>query len=284
MAGSDAERYEAVIAELRAMLVDRDAKVEALSAQVDQLTRLLEETRRAGKRQAAPFSKGDPTPDPKTPGRKGGKAYGKRAGRAVPERADRELDAALASSCPDCGGIVVEDGVHEQWVCEVPKCEPVVTRFRVHVGRCTGCARRVQGRHPEQASDALGAAGVQLGPRAKAVAQFLHYQLGLSFARCADALRRMFGLSSSRAALCRAAEVTGKALARPLEEKGCGFAADATRLVADLHVIGRRGCESIARLFRGSCSGCSSSKSGSSLMTGRAAVFIRAHEHHDAAC
>ena len=54
---------------------------------------------------------------------------------------------------------------------------------------------------------------MQLGPRAKALAQFLHYQLGLSFARCADALSRMFGLSSSRAALCRAADVTGKALA-----------------------------------------------------------------------
>ena len=213
MAGSDAERYEAVIAELRALLVERDAKVEALSAQVGQLTRLLDEARRAGKRQAAPFSKGDPKPDPKTSGRKAGKAYGKRAGRAVPDRADRELDAPLPSSCPDCGGTVVGDGVHEQWVCEVPKCEPVVTRFHVHVGRCSGCARRVQGRHAEQASDALGAAGVQLGPRAKALAQFLHYQLGLSFARCADALSRMFGLSSSRAALCRAADVTGKALA-----------------------------------------------------------------------
>ena len=52
-------------------------------------------------------------------------------------------------------------------------------------------------------------AGVQLGPRAKATAQFLHYQLGLSLNRCRNALARMFGLTSSRAALCRAAEVTG---------------------------------------------------------------------------
>ena len=87
-----------------------------------------------------------------------------------------------------------------------------MTRFRVHVGRCAGCDRRVQGRHPEQTSDALGAAGVQLGPRAKATAQFLHYQLGLSLNRCRNALARMFGLTSSRAALCRAAEVTAAAL------------------------------------------------------------------------
>ena len=209
MAGSDTE----LIAELVARLAERDGRIEALAVQVEQLTKLLEEARRAGKRQAAPFSKGDPKPDPKTPGRKAGKAYGKRSGRAVPDRADRELDAPLPPACPDCGGRIVGDGMHDQWVCELPKCEPVVTRFRVHVGRCAGCDRRVQGRHPEQASDALGAAGVQLGPRAKATAQFLHYQLGLSFDRCRDALARMFALTSSRAALCRAANVTATALA-----------------------------------------------------------------------
>lgn len=209
MAGSDSD----LIAELRVMLAERDGRIEALAGQVEHLTKLLEESRRAGKRQAAPFSKGDPKPDPKTPGRKMGKAYGKRSGRVVPDRADRELDALLPSACPDCGGMIVGDGVHDQWVCEVPKCEPVVTRFRVHVGRCAGCDRRVQGRHREQTSDALGAAGVQLGPRAKATAQFLHYQLGLSFDRCRDALVRLFGLTSSRAALCRAAGVNAIVLA-----------------------------------------------------------------------
>lgn len=213
MAGSEAERYEAVIAELRAGLAERDARIDALSAQVSQLGKLLDEARRAGKRQAAPFSKGDPKPEPATPGRKSGKAYGKRAARPVPDVADRELEAVLPSCCPDCGGVVIGDGVRDQWVSEVPKCEPVVTRFRVHVGHCTGCERRLQGRHPEQSSDALGAAGVQLGPRVKAFAQFLHYQLGLSFERCADTLARLFGFHASRAALCRAGEVTALALA-----------------------------------------------------------------------
>ena len=40
----------------------------------------------------------------------------------------------------------------------------------------------------------------------------MHYQLGLSLNRCRNALARMFGLTSSRAALCRAAEVTAAAL------------------------------------------------------------------------
>ena len=44
-----------------------------------------------------------------------------------------------------------------------------------------GCGRRVQGRHPLQTSDALGAAAVQLGPDAVATAAVLNKQLGLSF-------------------------------------------------------------------------------------------------------
>ena len=47
----------------------------ALEAQVVRLTQLLEQATRKGKRQAAPFSKGLPKPDPKRPGRKPGPDY-----------------------------------------------------------------------------------------------------------------------------------------------------------------------------------------------------------------
>ncbi len=45
-------------------------RVAALEARVAELTQLLEEARRAGKRQAAPFSRGEPTEDPKPPGQR----------------------------------------------------------------------------------------------------------------------------------------------------------------------------------------------------------------------
>ncbi|MBI4587436.1 MAG: hypothetical protein HY725_01240, partial [Candidatus Rokubacteria bacterium] len=51
---------------------------------------------------------------------------------------------------------------------------PHVTRFDVALGRCRHCRRRVQGRHPRQTSDALGAAASQLGPRALALAADLN--------------------------------------------------------------------------------------------------------------
>ncbi len=44
-------------------------RVAALEARVTELTQRLEEAQRAGKRQAAPFSRGEPTEDPKPPGR-----------------------------------------------------------------------------------------------------------------------------------------------------------------------------------------------------------------------
>jgi transposase len=91
---------------------------------------------------------------------------------------------------------------------DLPPLRPVVCRFRVGVGRCRDCGRRVQGRHPDQASDALGAAGSQVGPVAKAWAVWLHYGLGLSFGKCAQLLARL-GIEVTAGALAQAAQTTG---------------------------------------------------------------------------
>ena len=79
-------------------------RVAELEAQVERLTRLLEQQQRAGKRQAAPFAKGPPTPNPKKPGRKPGKDYGTKAHRPPPERIDEVHEAPLPAAYPDCGG------------------------------------------------------------------------------------------------------------------------------------------------------------------------------------
>jgi transposase len=56
----------------------RDQRIARLEAQVKQLQQQIQSLTRAGKRQAAPFSRGLPKVDPKTPGRKGGADYGTR--------------------------------------------------------------------------------------------------------------------------------------------------------------------------------------------------------------
>ncbi len=55
-----------------------------LRAENERLRGQVEELRRASKRQAAPFSKGEPKPDPRRSGRKGGGSYGTKAHRAGP--------------------------------------------------------------------------------------------------------------------------------------------------------------------------------------------------------
>ena len=201
--------YERKLAEQAARIDELVALAAAQAEQIVTLTRLLDDSRRGGKRQAAPFSKGMPTLDPNRPGRKPGQGTFKR--RAVPPVADREVTAGLPAACPCCGDKVVFVKTAEQWQTELPVPHAIVTKFTVEIGRCVGCDRRVQGRHEEQTSDALGAAGSQLGPRVKTIAHVLHYRHGLSFMRCAELLG-LLGVKVTAGALVHAAAVTASDL------------------------------------------------------------------------
>ncbi|MGI9032108.1 MAG: IS66 family transposase [Acidimicrobiales bacterium] len=173
-----------------------------------QLERLVEEIHRASKRQAAPFSKGEPNDEPARPGRKRGKGHGRHGHRMAPTDVDRELDAPAPEVCPACGGTTEPERIAEQYQTELPEPRPVTTVFKVHVRRCGSCGKRVQGRHPEQVSDALGAAGSQVGPRAMAWATWLHYGLGLSFGKCSALLGRL-GIGVTAGAICSSSASTG---------------------------------------------------------------------------
>jgi transposase len=176
-------------------------RVADLEAQLQTLTRRLEEALRAGKRQAAPFRKGPPKPNPKTPGRKSGAAHGRHGHREPPpaEQVHETHEAPLPDACPHCGSGVAETGVELQYQTEIPR-RPIYRQFHVHVGHCRQCGKRVQGRHPLQTSDALGAAASQVGPDAQAAAVLLNKQAGLSHAKVATVFRALFGLDLTRGA------------------------------------------------------------------------------------
>lgn len=188
------ERLHAENAALKKRLAELEVLVKELQAQ-------LETALRAGKRQAAPFSKGAPTAAPKTPGRKAGHPA---AQRPKPQRADRIEEAPLPTHCPDCGGKVLEDKVEVQYQVDIPPVQPVVTQFNVHLGHCGDCQQRLQGRHPQQTSDALGAAGVQVGPRALTLAAEAKHELGVPYGKISRWFESAFGLSVCRAAWARA--------------------------------------------------------------------------------
>jgi transposase len=176
-----------------------ERRIAALEIRIAHLERLLEQATRATKRQAAPFSKGEPKKDPKPPGRKSGPDYGTPAFRAAPAsgKIDEIHEAVLPARCPSCGGSVHETHVVCQYQVEIPR-KPIYRRFSVHVGQCTCCGRRVQGRHALQTSDALGAAASQLGPDLQSTVVHLNKDAGLSHGKIARLMKTLFGIELSR--------------------------------------------------------------------------------------
>jgi transposase len=201
-------------------LTRRQARqIDELRAEVDRLKAELEQARRAGKRQAAPFSKGPPRPHPKRPGRPPGHPAHHRP-VPPPEQVDRTVEVPLPSTCPECRA-PLDDApvtVHDQYQIDLPEPKPIVTRFRVPVTRCPACFRRVQGRHPEQTSDALGAAAVQFGPRLLGFAADLKHRIGASYRKCSSVLLTLTGLVVTAAALVRSGHRLRR-LAQPSYER-----------------------------------------------------------------
>jgi transposase len=175
-----------------------------LRARIGELAWQVEELRRAGTRQAAPFSNDRPNPSPRRPGRKAGDANGRRARRPVPDRVDRVVSVPLPAACPSCGGPIAFERVADQHQEDFPPPKATqITRFEVAIGRCGACRRRIQPRHPEQTSDALGAAGVQVGSRAVALAAWCNKGLGLPAGKVARLLGQL-GLEISPGGMIQA--------------------------------------------------------------------------------
>lgn len=197
-----AEELYQQLTEAQAMIAKQAKRIQALEARIRELEQKLEEAQRSGKRQAAPFSKGEPKTHPKKPGQKRGHSG---THRSIPTRITRILEAPIPERCPDCGGAVLEDAVHAQYQEDIPRpIETIITQFNVHVGHCLECATRVQGRHPEQISDALGAASIQLGATTLGLAAELKHDLGVSYGKVARFLHLTFGLTAERSAFARA--------------------------------------------------------------------------------
>ncbi len=189
-----------------------------LEDEIKRLRRELEAAQRAAKRQAAPFSRGQPKRDAQTPGRKSGAAHGRHYRRPIPDHADEEIQVAAPEQCPQCGGPLIVERVESQYQEEIVR-RTWVRRFQIPICRCEQCDRRVQGRHPLQTSDALGAAAVQVGPEAVTLGVLMNKSLGLPHADAAAILKHGFGLTMSRGGICRAiqrvarkAEATWQAL------------------------------------------------------------------------
>jgi transposase len=197
------DRAEQELEQLRQQRERLQKENERLRQETERLRRELEAALRAGKRQAAPHSRGTPKAKAKRPGRKPGRGYGRQACRPVPRRVDEQIAVPLPKNCPHCGGGVKPESCETQYQEEIVR-RTIVRRFDIAVGHCDTCHRRVQGRHPLQTSDAVRVGSVQLGPEALTLAAILNKQMGLSLGHTRQVLACGFGLEVSRGGLYRA--------------------------------------------------------------------------------
>ncbi len=205
----------ALVAELQRQLAELAATVETLRAELDQL-------KRGGTRQAAPFSKGTRVANPKPSGRKPGTGAFRYRDAPPPEAITEppvEVKVTL-DACPTCGGPLEEERVDFVYTTELPKMpRPTVTQYRVWVCRCTVCGHTVRGQHPDLAPDQAGATAHRVGGRVLAAAHALHDGVGIPVRKVPAVLRLLSGVRLTQGtltqdALRRAAGAVGTAYAQ----------------------------------------------------------------------
>ncbi len=189
-------------------------QIERLQQMNEELQQRVAELERAVRRQANPFARRQLVAKPKRPGRKRGR--GRFVHRELPQVDQiHETKVAELSGCPKCGGKLREIHEHEQTVTDIPVVEVKNTRYITYSGYCQACQRRVRSHHPDQISNATGAAGVMIGPHAKALAANLKHRLGVSYGKVGEVLNDTFGLRVSRSGWCQADQTLARK-ARPV--------------------------------------------------------------------
>ena len=186
-------------------------RVEQLEQENAQLRQRVAELEELPPRSAAPFRREErrkvPPEQRKKPGRRPGH---KGVWRPAPLQIDQRIELPL-SCCPRCGGPVRHCRPRRQIIEELPLVRPQVTELITYCGDCPQCGR-VYSHHPLQTSHAVGAAGVQLGPRALAWAVLLKQGLGLTARKSCRLLRGLCGLALSPGGLMQSLQRLGRKL------------------------------------------------------------------------
>jgi transposase len=206
------EELAAEVVQLRGESAFLREEITLKNKRLSELEKALEEATRAAHRQAAPFRVREEkrASAPKKPGRKAGHPG---SFRHKPDHIDEEITVELCA-CPHCGGTqFCEQSEVEQIIEEIPPIVPKVTRLRTYEATCAKCGEPVRSGHPLQTSNATGAAGVHLGPRALALATDLNKAKGLSMRKTCAVLADCFGLALSPGGLAHAvARMAGRLL------------------------------------------------------------------------
>ena len=194
----------AFVAQLLTDFAALKARVDELAAENAALRAQLEQRTRDAKRQAAPFSKGQRTAQPKRPGRKSGQGHF--TFRTLP-RPDQwtapPIEVRLPEPvCPCCGEALHEQRVDFAAITDLPpQPRPIVQPYRVWVYRCPTCETTVRAPHPDLAPDQCGATAHRMGPRVMAAAHATHYGLGVPVRKVPAVLHLYTGVRLTQSAI-----------------------------------------------------------------------------------
>jgi len=165
---------------------------EQLRAERDFFKKQCAQDERDKKRSAHPFRKNDDQLQDGPPKKSGRPDNHPPANRPEPEKIDQVIPVPI-STCPDCGTHLTDLQTHAQFQSDI-----VVTtierKFEVESGFCPGCKCRHHARNPLQTSDALGAAGNQVGPVVLTMATEMKHDLGVSYDNISNFLETYFGI------------------------------------------------------------------------------------------
>lgn len=185
---------------LEKVVKDQQGQLDLLKQQLEEIKAEL----RKSKRQTHRFSKENPNPHPKKPGRR--KGEGSFAHRQPPEQIDKTLPAPPLDVCPDCQEPLTEKRPHRHWQTDIPPIQPEVTEFQTESGWCAKCRKRRRSQASGQIVTATGAAAHGIGPQLAALAAKLKHENGMPYRQMADLFQVLFGIKVTPGALAQGSQ------------------------------------------------------------------------------
>ena len=127
--------------------------------------------------------------DDHTPKKKGAPVGHEGTTREIPKRVDEHKDVHL-DKCPECSSdkLTPCGRYYDHYQEDIIIPSTFVTRFRHHYYWCPNCKKAVHGRGGDELP------GSYIGPNAKALAAFLHYQMSVPYRKIKTLFKEMFSM------------------------------------------------------------------------------------------
>ena len=160
--------------------------------------------------------KDDHDDDDHTPKKKGAPIGHEGTTREIPKRVDEHKDVHI-DKCPECGSgdLTPCEKYYDHYQEDIITPPTFVTRFRHHYYWCKNCKNTVHGTGEGELP------GSYIGPNAKALAAFLHYQMSVPYNKIKTLFKEMFSMNfdpSSCVGFDKQIRIQGTALYEKLKE------------------------------------------------------------------